>query len=137
MKITIEKLNEHTHVKATNENGNSIDMDGTPAIGGQGLGMRPMEVLLASLGGCTSMDVISILQKQHQDITSYHLEVDGVRDPDKEPSLYKTIHLTFTVKGVNLDPHKVQRAVELSMEKYCSVAKTLEPTATLTYSIQS
>jgi putative redox protein len=136
MKITIEKLNEHTHLRATNESGNTIDMDGMPSIGGQGLGMRPMEILLTSLGGCTSMDVISILQKQHQHISIYHLEVDGIREQDKEPALFKTIQLTFTVKGDHLDPKKVERAVSLSMEKYCSVAKILEPTATITYHIQ-
>lgn len=133
MKINIKRLNDAVHLQATNEDGVELHMDGSPSIGGQNLGFRPMQMLLASLGGCSSMDVLSILKKMQQDVQSYDVVIDGSREENVEPSLFKTIHVTFLLKGNNLDDGRVQRAVELSMTKYCSVAKTLEPTCQITY----
>ncbi len=135
MKIEIARLNKAVHLEATNEEGATIEMDGSPAIGGQDLGMRPMQVLLASLGGCSSMDVLSILAKQRQVIDDYKVTVDGEREQGVEPSLFRKVHVHFELKG-QVDEEKANRAVELSMTKYCSVVKTLEPTATVTYSVK-
>lgn len=135
MKIEIKRINDSVNLQATNEEGKSIIMDGSESIGGKNLGMRPMQVLLASLGGCSSMDVISILNKQRQQIDLYEVIVDGERETGVEPSLFKDIHVTFKVKG-SVDEEKLKRAIDLSMTKYCSVAKTLEPTAHLTYSYE-
>ncbi len=135
MKINIKRINEAVHLQATNEEGANVLMDGSASIGGQNLGMRPMQLLLTSLGGCTSMDVLSILTKMQQVVESYEVEMDGQREEGVEPSLFRNIHVHFKLKG-KLDAGKVQRAIDLSMTKYCSVAKTLEPTAKITYDFE-
>jgi putative redox protein len=133
MKVTLKRLNDAYHMQATNETGNSIKMDGSPKIGGENLGARPMEVVLMSLAGCSSIDVISILKKMKQKVTDYNVEVDAEREPDMVPSLFTSIHLHYKLQGVNLDADKVKRAIQLSAEKYCSVSKILEPTAKISW----
>ncbi len=133
MKIQIERLNNAVHLRATNEDGATLEMDGSPAVGGENKGFRPMQMLLAALGGCSTIDIVSILKKQRQPVDDIAIAVEGEREPGVEPSLFRDIHVHFTLKG-NLDEDKVRKAVELSMEKYCSVAKTLEKTAAITYS---
>lgn len=133
MKVRLRRLNENYHMEAVNEVGNVVQMDGAPAIGGADLGARPMEVLLMSLAGCSSIDVLSILKKMKQDVEDYDVEVNAEREQDKVPSLFTKIHLRYYLKG-ELDESKVKRAIALSVEKYCSVTKILEPTATITWS---
>lgn len=130
MKIHFKRI-EGVLLEAENDTQNTMLIDGSPDIGGKNRGMRPMQLLLVALGGCMSMDVLDILQKQRQEIESYTVEVDGEREKGVTPSLYRNIHIQFTFKG-NLDAQKIQRAIDLSTEKYCSVSKTLEPTATIT-----
>ena len=132
MKIQIERLNNAVHLRATNEDGATLEMDGSPAVGGENKGFRPMQMLLAAMGGCSTIDIVSILKKQRQPVDDIAITVEGEREPGVEPSLFRDIRVHFTLKG-NLDEDKVRKAVELSMEKYCSVAKTLEKTATITY----
>ncbi|MCB0395741.1 MAG: OsmC family protein [Flavobacteriales bacterium] len=134
MKISLKRLDDAFQFEASGEDGHSIIMDGSPAIGGQGMGVRPMQTLLMGLGGCSAIDVVSILKKQRQQITDFRIEVDGEREPNKEPSLWKDVHVRFMLEG-DIDPDKAMRAVQLSMDKYCSVAKTLEKTANITYSV--
>ena len=81
MKINIKRLNDDYHMEAVNDNGNSLEMDGSPELGGHNLGMRPMQLLLAAVGGCSAIDVIMILKKQRQTITSFEVEVDGLVVP--------------------------------------------------------
>lgn len=121
-------------MQAKNESGNVIEMDGSPKIGGENLGARPMEVLLMSLAGCSSIDVVSILKKMKQEITDYEVEVSAERFEEQIPSLFKDIHLKFILSGPELDEEKVIRAIGLSMDKYCSVSKILEPTANISWS---
>jgi putative redox protein len=135
MKIEIKRINNATHLEATNEAGNKLYMDGSPAIGGQDLAFRPMQVLLTSLGGCSTMDVISILNKQKQDLRHIEISLDGEREPGVEPSLFRDIHVHFRLFG-NVDPDKAKRAIDLSMTKYCSVAKTLEASAKISYDFE-
>jgi len=92
-----------------------------------------MEVLLASLGGCSGVDVVGILKKQREPVTGMTITVEGEREQGKEPSLFTRIHLHFAIRGP-LDDAKVARAIELSMAKYCSVARILEKSATITWS---
>jgi putative redox protein len=120
------------HMRAVNEEGNSVETDASPAIGGGNKGMRPMQLMLVSAGSCSSIDIISILKKQKQDLRDIHVDINGEREKDVTPSLFTDINLHFTLYG-NLDPDKVKRAVELSMTKYCSAVKTLEKTARVTY----
>ena len=135
MQIKIKRLNDATHLEATNEAGLTLQMDGAPSVGGEDLAMRPMQVLLSSLGGCSAMDIISILKKQRQPLEDIQFTLDGTREEGKTPSLFTTIHVTFDLYG-NLDQDKVERAIDLSMQQYCSVAKTLEKTAEITYSFE-
>jgi putative redox protein len=134
MKINVKRIDNDFNMEAVNEDGNTLLMDGSPDIGGHGKGMRPMQLLLAAVGGCSAIDVILILKKQKQIIESFEIEVDGERKKTEEYSLFKDICLHFKIKG-KVDLDKVERAVKLSIEKYCSVSKTLEPTAKITYKV--
>ena len=128
-------MNKAVHMKATNEDGAAIHIDGSSIVGGENNGFRPMQLLLAGLGSCSSIDIISILKKQKQPLEDIRVLVDGEREKDKTPSLFKDIHIHFILQG-NLDEKKVKRAVDLSMNTYCSVTKTLEKTAKITYSFE-
>jgi putative redox protein len=94
-----------------------------------------MQVLLAALGGCSVIDIISILKKQRQDLQDVKVTVTGEREKDVVPSLYTEVHVHFKLYG-NVDKDKAEKAVNLSVDKYCSVAKTLEKTATVTHSFE-
>ena len=135
MKIQLKRLNSAAHLEATNEAGNKIAIDGSPAVGGQDLGFRPMQLMLAALGSCSTMDVINILNKQKQDLKDIEIEVNGEREQGVEPSLFRDIKVHFKLFG-NVDPDKAKRAIDLSMTKYCSVAKTLEATAKIEYDFE-
>jgi len=134
MKINIKRLNDSFHMEAKNEDGNSIQMDSAPDIGGEGKGMRPMQLLLVAVGGCSAIDVILILKKQKQVIEDFEVEVEGEREKIEDYSLFRDICLHFKFKG-KVDKEKAERAVKLSVDKYCSVSKTLEPTAKITYKV--
>lgn len=135
IKIELNRLNDGFHLEAANEQGNTVQIDASPDIGGTNQGMRPMQLLLAGLGGCSSIDVINILKKQKQPLKDIKVTVTGEREKDAVPSLYTEAHVHFKLFG-DLDPDKAQKAVSLSMDKYCSVAKTLEKTAKITYSFE-
>ena len=103
--------------------------------GGHGSGFRPMQTLLASLAGCSSVDIISILKKQRQELTNIKIDIDGKREEGKEPALWKEVDVKFILEG-EIEESKAKRAVELSLEKYCSVAETLRKAgATITYEV--
>ncbi|HVY76834.1 MAG TPA: OsmC family protein [Puia sp.] len=104
--------------------GHQVHMDSSPETGGHDSGIRPMQMLLIGLGGCSGIDIVSILKKQRQQIDDFRISIDGEREPGKEPSLWKKIRVVFEVRG-NVDPEKLKRACALSMDKYCSVAATL------------
>jgi putative redox protein len=135
IKIELNRVNDAFLMEAKNELGNSVRMDGSPAVGGSDLAMRPMQMLLAALGGCSSIDIISILKKQRQDLKDLKITVTGEREKDVEPSLYTEVHAHFKLYG-DLDADKAEKAVNLSMEKYCSVVKTLEKTAKITHTFE-
>jgi putative redox protein len=135
IKIELNRLNDAYHMEATNELGKSVHIDGSPDIGGSNNGMRPMQLLLAAMGGCSSIDVISILKKQRQPLKDIKVTVTGEREKDVVPSLFTEVHAHFRLYG-DLDPEKVRKAVGLAVEKYCSVSKTLEYKAKITYSFE-
>jgi len=103
------------------ETGHTIIMDGPPDKGGQNRGMRPMEALLLGMGGCSSFDVVTILQKSRQQVTGCVAEIEAER-ADAVPAVFTRIHLHFKVTGTGLSDAAVQRAVALSAEKYCSAS---------------
>jgi putative redox protein len=118
--------------EATNATGQRALIDGAPELGGQGEGVRPMEALLMALAGCSAMDVIHILEKQQKEpLGDLDVAVKGLR-ADAVPAVYTDIELAFTASGP-VDVNKFERAVKLSVEKYCSVAKMLQPTARVSY----
>ena len=135
MKIKIHRLNNAYHFEASNAANIKLHMDGSPEIGGSDLGFRPVETLVASLGGCSGIDVLSILKKQRQQVDEFDIEIEAERAKDQVPSLLTNIHLKFIIKG-NVDKSKLEKAIQISVEKYCTVAKILEKTATITHSFQ-
>lgn len=135
IKIELNRLNDQYHFEAINEDGNKVYMDASPDLGGTNQGMRPMQMLLAAMGGCSAIDVISILKKQKQPLKDIKITVTGEREKDAVPSLYTEVHAHFRLFG-DVDPEKAERAVNLSVEKYCSVAKTLEAKAKITYTVE-
>lgn len=110
--------------EATDAMGHTIKMDTSPESGGDNYGVRPMQVLLMGMGGCSGIDIVMILKKQRQVIESISMKVEGEREKGKEPSLWGNVKIIFELTG-NIDFDKAYRACELSMNKYCSVAETL------------
>ena len=135
MKIELKRINKAVHFEALSDSDCVVHLDGAPAVGGENKGMRPMQLLLSSLGGCSSIDVISILQKQKQEITDMSVTVEGERDPDRVPSVFKKIHMHFTLSGT-LESRKVERAIDLSLNKYCSVARMIEGVVSISASFE-
>ena len=121
------------HFTGSASSGHLLEMDAEEASGGHNKGFRPMELLLVGFGGCSGMDVISILRKKRQNVTGLEMNVKGER-ADSHPHVYKDIHNEFVVKGKDVDKVAVERALNLSLEKYCSVGATLGKTARITHS---
>jgi putative redox protein len=129
IRIELNRLNDAFHFSAQNDNKNTVHLDASPDIGGTNQGMRPMQMLLAAMGGCSAIDIINILKKQRQDLKDLKITVTGEREKDVVPSLFQTVHAHYKFFG-DLDKEKVEKAINLSVEKYCSVSKTLEKSGT-------
>lgn len=115
--------------------GHHVVMDALPAVGGEDSGPRPKELMLASLAGCTGMDVVSILKKMRIEIESFDIEI--IADVTEEhPKHYTAMHIIYKLKGKGIDPEKAKKAVDLSQEKYCGVSEAYRKAMTLTYEIQ-
>ncbi len=112
--------------------GHLVAMDGAPEAGGRNLAPRPMELVLAGTGGCSSFDVVMILKRARQEITGCDLKLTAER-AETDPKVFTRIHMHFTVTGKNLKPEAVDRAVKLSAEKYCSASIMLAKTAEITH----
>ena len=115
--------------------GHLVNMDGAPEAGGRNLAPRPMELLLAGAGGCSAFDVVLILQRSRQAVSGCNVSLKAERATE-DPKVFTKINLHFQVKGKELDPAKVERAVKLSHEKYCSATTMLAKTAELSYSVE-
>ena len=131
MKARVKWLDHMTFVGESGS-GHSVVMDGPPEAGGRNLGIRPMEMVILGLGGCSSFDVVSILTKTRQDITNCHVEITAER-ADTDPKVFTKIHAHFVVEGKNLDDKRVAKAVSLSADKYCSVSIMLAATVEITH----
>ncbi len=123
--ITLQRVQKEYGFEAKDEYGHTVKMDSSDDSGGNNFGVRPMQMLLMGLAGCSAIDVIMILNKQRQTITDYKMVIKGDREAGKEPSLWKNISIEFHLYG-SVDLDKAKKAVELSVSKYCSVAATLE-----------
>jgi putative redox protein len=134
MKARVKWLDNMSFVGESGS-GHSVVMDGPPEAGGRDLGIRPMEMLLLGVGGCSSFDVISILKKARQEVVDCEVQISAER-ANTEPKVFTKIHLQFTVKGHNLSQKHVERAIRLSAEKYCSASIMLAKTADITHDFQ-
>lgn len=120
MKVELKRVNKASHYEASAPStAVKVNIDGSPAIGGQELGVRPMELVLMALGSCSVFDLVSILQKQRQVIDDVDVEVSGKRR-DAIPNVFTDIHIKFLLSG-NIDLAKAEKAAELAVKKYCSV----------------
>ena len=115
--------------------GHSITMDGPIEIGGENLGVRPMEMLLLGVAGCTMIDVVTTLQKMRQDLSHCETRISAERAKE-HPKVFTDIHIQFIVKGKDLDSKKVDKAISLSAEKYCSASIMLGKTANITHDFE-
>jgi putative redox protein len=113
--------------------GHSLIMDADQESGGHNEGFRPMELLLVGFGGCSGMDVISILRKKRQQVTGLEINVKGEQQ-DAFPHIYTQIHIEYVVTGKGVEKEAVERSIQLSLEKYCSVGATLAKAGTITHS---
>lgn len=131
MKARVKWLEEVTFV-GESASGHAVVMDGPPEHGGRNIGIRPMEMLLLGMGGCTSFDVISILKKSRQAVEDCVVELEAER-AETEPKVFTRIHAHFIISGKELSDKHVKRAVELSAEKYCSASIMLGKTAEISH----
>lgn len=113
--------------------GHSLTMDADEGHGGANKGFRPMELLLVGFGGCSGMDVISILRKKRQKVTGLEMNIKGEK-ADDYPKIYHSVHIEYIVRGTDIQKEAVERAITLSLEKYCSVGATLAKAGTITHS---
>jgi len=117
------------------DSGHKVIMDSSPDFGGQNTGARPMELLLLGLGGCSSIDVMNMLQKSRQDVTDCVAEIEAER-ADEHPKVFTRIHVHFKVTGRGLNPARVERAIKLSAETYCSASIMLGKTAEVSHDFE-
>jgi len=123
-KIAVKLVQAEYGFVASDESGKSIQMDNSEESGGKGFGVRPMQNLLMALGGCSGIDIVSILKKQRQGMEGLEIHIEGEREKDKTPALWKTVHMKFLITG-SVSQDKAEMAARLSVDKYCSVAETL------------
>ena len=135
MQVELVRVDDAFHFEAVGQSNVTQHIDGSTDIGGHNAGARPMEMLLMGLASCSAIDVILILNKQKQVVTDFRMTVDGLREKGTVPSPFQKIHITYKLKG-QLDPARVTRAIDLSMDKYCSATAQLRPSATITYSVE-
>lgn len=122
--IEVTRMNNDFGFEGKDAAGHTVKMDSSPESGGKDYGIRPMQMLLMGLGGCSGIDIISILKKQKQTVDGFRILIDGERESGKEATLWKEVRIIFELKG-SIEPEKARRACSLSVEKYCSVAATL------------
>lgn len=124
IEINLNRVNGDYGFDAVDANGHVVRIDTSPETGGNDHGVRPMQLVLMGLGGCSAIDIVMILKKQRQTVDGFSIKIEGEREKGKEPSLWENVKIVFELRG-DIDPEKAARACELSMNKYCSVAETL------------
>ena len=136
MELALAKTKGVFGMELKNERGAIVKMNATPKIGGEEIGFRPMELLAGSLAGCSSIDILNILQKQKLFPKIFEVKIKASRRENEVPSTFETIHLIFQVSS-EIPILKVEKAASLSVEKYCSVSKILEPTCKVTWEVEN
>ena len=135
MQVELVRVDDAFHFEAVGASGVAQHIDGAVNIGGHNAGARPMEMLLMGLASCSAIDVILILQKQKQVIEDFRMTVDGLREKGAVPAPFQKIHVAYKLRG-QLDEGRVKRAIDLSMDKYCSATAQFRPTTEITYSFE-
>lgn len=137
MKIELDRVDDAFHMEGRGMSSVVVNIDAAADIGGKNAGARPMELLLMGLGGCTSIDLILILKKQRQPLKDLKIEVTGEREQIEgtEMKPFKKINIHYKLYG-ELDPARVEKAIALSMDKYCSATAQLRPSAEITHSYE-
>ena len=134
MNVSLERINDDYLFEVTNANGMSIRLDNKSKTTGEVQGISPMELLLMGVAGCSSIDIVAILNKQKINPKVLKMEVHGHRHENEVPALFYQIDIDIYLEG-DFSPEKAKRAAQLSFDKYCSVSKTLEPTAKINHKI--
>lgn len=124
IEVNLKRVQGDFGFEGTDARGHTVRMDTSDETGGSNFGIRPMQMLLMGIGGCSAIDIVMILKKQRQEVIDFSINIAGNREPGKEPSLWENVKVIFTLVG-NIDKEKAERACDLSMNKYCSVAETL------------
>ncbi len=134
MKARVKWVEQASFLGETESN-HAVLMDGPPTAGGRNLGPRPMEMLLLGTGGCTTFDVVSILKKSRQAISDCYVELEAER-AETDPKVFTKIHMHFVVKGKDIKPEAVNKAIKLAAEKYCSASIMLGATVAITHDFE-
>lgn len=134
MKATVKWLDNMSFVGEAGS-GHSVVMDGPPDDGGRNMGIRPMEMVLLGMGGCTAFDVVHILKRARQNIVDCHVEMEAERATEI-PKVFTKIHAHYIIKGKGLDAKKVERAITMTAEKYCSVSIMLATSVEITHDFE-
>jgi putative redox protein len=136
MEVVLNRLDQDFHFEAKGSSPIPVHIDAAEGIGGHNAGARPMELLLMGLGGCTAIDVILILKKQRQIVEDFQIRVQGDREKIEgtEKTPFRQINIQFELKG-QIEGNKALKAIQMSMDKYCSATAQLEPSATITQSL--
>ncbi|MEN9960221.1 MAG: hypothetical protein RL045_472 [Bacteroidota bacterium] len=136
MEVVLNRLDQDFHFEAKGSSPIPVHIDAAEGIGGHNAGARPMELLLMGLGGCTAIDVILILKKQRQNVEDFQIRVQGDREKIEgtEKTPFRKINIQFELQG-EIDGNKALKAIQMSMDKYCSATAQLEPSATITHTL--
>jgi putative redox protein len=136
MEINLIRKNDKFNFEATSPTGQVVELDAKPEIGGEGKGFRPMEMLLVGLGGCSGIDMVNVLNKQKEPLKDIKIGIKATRKEEETPAIFEKINIHFELSGA-LNPQKVERALALTFDKYCSVSNILGRSATIefTYAI--
>jgi putative redox protein len=133
MEINLARKNKKYHFEAENTEGQTVGIDANPAIGGEGKGFRPMEMLLVGLGGCSGIDMINVLTKQKEPLDDVKIKITATRKDNEVPAIFEEINIHFDLFG-ELSIPKVERALDLTFEKYCSVSNIIGRSAKINFS---
>ena len=133
MKIHLKRVNDIVRFEASNERGHTVLIEGGKSVGGEGLAPYPTELFMMSQASCTAIDVVELLKKMRQPLQHIEIELDGQRAQDQVPKLFTHIHMHFKLYG-DIQSSKADKAISLSVEKYCTVTKMIDHIAKVTYS---
>ncbi|AOM76111.1 OsmC family protein [Pedobacter steynii] len=133
MEINLIRKSGKFNFEAENSGGHTVELDAKPEIGGEGKGFRPMEMLLIGLGGCSGIDMVNVLNKQKEPLNDVKIKIKATRKTEEMPPIFEVIDIHFELYGA-LNVQKVERALALTFEKYCSVSNILGRSATINFS---